>query len=64
MNDDLVIFERKEERYSAMLDTTPIRALMPPGKIACKYFSAIKSHSKCRLSKFILLQKDATKDQQ
>lgn len=47
-----------------MLDTTPIRALMPPEKISYKYFSAIKSHLKCRLSKFILLQKDASEDQQ
>lgn len=47
-----------------MLDTTPIRALVPPGKIFYKYFSAIKSHLKSYLSKFVLLQKDASKDQQ
>lgn len=47
-----------------MEDTTPVRALIPPGKISYKYFSAIKSHLKGYLSKFILLQKDASKDQQ
>lgn len=37
-----------------MLDTTPIRALIPPEKISYKYFSAIKSYLKVYLSKIIL----------
>lgn len=64
MSGDLVIFEIKEEWYRAMSDTAPVTAPIPPRKISYKYFAAIKSHLKSYPSKFILLQKDAPKDQQ
>lgn len=55
MSADLVILQmKKEKQYSAVLDTTSITELIPPGKISYKYFSAIKSYLKGYLSKFIL----------